>query len=174
MIAPTPARRALTGCLYVALATGTFYGFGMYSGALKAQFNLTQPQLDDVNTLCYFVGLISPLWGAVVDKFGARNAVLFGGTVSFSCQMIMYLVAIKLISTPAHLAPTTVLVLLQTGTMCGSAFMTAAAFATPVRHFQQHRGKAVALCKSFVGMGGAVVSQLYLSLIHISEPTRPY
>ena len=161
MLAPTPARRALTGCLYVALATGTFYGFGMYSGALKAQFNLTQPQLDDVNTLCYLVGLISPLWGAVVDRFGARNAVLFGGAVSFSCQVIMYLVAIKLISTSA---PTTVLVLLQTGTMCGSAFMTAAAFATPVRHFQQHRGKAVALCKSFVGMGGAVVSQLYVLL----------
>ena len=145
----------------MALATGTFYGFGMYSGALKAQFNLTQPQLDDVNTLCYLVGLISPLWGAVVDKFGARNAVLFGGCVSFSCQVCMYLVAVKIISTSA---PTAVLVLLQTGTMCGSAFMTAAAFATPVRHFQQHRGRAVALCKSFVGMGGAVVSQLYVLL----------
>ena len=55
------SRRAIAGCLYGAIVTGCFYGFSMYSRALKKQFGLSQSQLDNVNTVPYAFGLLSPL-----------------------------------------------------------------------------------------------------------------
>ena len=37
--------------LYGGVCTGFYYGFGLYSSALKAQFDLTQQQLANINTL---------------------------------------------------------------------------------------------------------------------------
>lgn len=46
----------------------------------------------------------------------------------------------------------------------GNIIVTSVAFATPVQHWPLNRSLAIACVKSFVGMGGAAVTQLYRAL----------
>ena len=55
------ARLALLAGLYGSVGTGYSYGFSVYSGALKSSFDLTQSQLDNINTLpCALLSLMRP------------------------------------------------------------------------------------------------------------------
>ena len=72
------SRRAIAGCLYGAIVTGCFYGFSMPSRALKKQFGLSQSQLDNINTVPYAFGLLSPLFG--------KLSILLGPRLSKSCS----------------------------------------------------------------------------------------
>ncbi|KAL1529992.1 hypothetical protein AB1Y20_000918 [Prymnesium parvum] len=44
-------RRALVAGLYAAVATGSFYAFGLYSDALQEQFDLSPADLTNINTI---------------------------------------------------------------------------------------------------------------------------
>ena len=68
-------RRALLGALYAAIPCGGFYGFALYSAALKIQFDLTQNELDNINTVPYLFGVLGPLWGWLGGLMGPRLAL---------------------------------------------------------------------------------------------------
>ena len=76
------ARRALVMGLYAAVATGIFYGFGVYSQALKHQFASRRCR-SRPSTRCR----ISLVWSArlcpAVRKFGERAVLCLG--VCFAC-----------------------------------------------------------------------------------------
>ena len=80
-------RRALLGCLYAAVLTGCFYGFSLYSQALKSSFDLSQSELDNINTIPYACGLLASLFGMVSKAFGARLAMLIGGLITSGMQV---------------------------------------------------------------------------------------
>jgi len=157
---------ALLACLLAAAATGCNYGFGMYSKALQKQFSLSHSQLDNINTIPYAFGVTSPCWGMLSKRMGARTSFLLGGTIIGSTQLLMYLVAVK--SIPISNPPVT-LVAISVVTYFGMCIVTAPSFSTPVLHFQQQRGSATALVKSFVGLSGAVVSQVYVLIFGVPD-----
>ena len=72
------SRQVLMSGLYAGAVTGCFYGFGMYSSALQAQFNLSIQSLENVNTLPYCFGLLSPLIGNFAIKYGNKAALVLG------------------------------------------------------------------------------------------------
>jgi len=157
MSSTVTARRALLGCIYAGLTTGCFYGFGMYSAALKAQFQLSQESLDNINTLPYLLGVTSPIYGPVVRRFGARPTFIIAGALAGGFQMLMWLLATKRLSGgyPALLA-------CNFGVYMGVQLCSGAAFSKPIQYFPSQRGRAMGLVKTFVGLGAAVVSQLYV------------
>jgi hypothetical protein len=154
-------RRALVAGLYGALPTGCFYGFALYSSALKSQFDLSQAELDNINTLPYLFGLMSALWGYVGKALGPRLALTLGCCTIASMQIIMYILSRN---APAIPAPPVTLVAVAVVQYFGQQILSGVAFSTPVHHFPARRGLAVAIIKSFVGMGPPVVSNLYILL----------
>ena len=67
----------------------------MYSKALKKQFDLTQHQLDNVNTIPYAFGITSPFWGMLASYLGPRLSVVVGGYGITATQTFMYFFATK-------------------------------------------------------------------------------
>ena len=164
------ARRALVMGLYAAVATGIFYGFGVYSQALKHQFGLTQMQISSINTLPYLLGLVSPIFGPAVRKFGERAVLCLG--VCFACgsQAGIYVVSAIHPDAIRHRSPTIILVLFYCVTYLGIQCFTSVAFPIPVKHWPVNRAVTTAAVKSFVGLGGISVSEFYRTLF--GRPTR--
>ena len=155
------SRRAIAGCLYGAIVTGCFYGFSMYSRALKKQFGLSQSQLDNINTVPYAFGLLSPLFGKLSILLGPRLSILLGGLWCAAWQLVLFLLATKRLVLPS-VAPSLSLVVASIFVYNGVQLVSAAVFSTPVVHFPRQRGQAASLVKSFVGLGATVVAQLYV------------
>ena len=137
MFAQRTPHRALLACLFAAAATGYNYGFGIYSKALKAQFNMSQQQLDNINTIPYAFGILSPLCGMLMKRLGPRLTLLIAGSGMGCLQLLTFFVANKTV----HVSdPPTTLVAIAVSNYFMMALVTAAAFATPVMHFQKRRG----------------------------------
>ena len=163
-------RRAFVACLYAGCATGSFYGFGIYGGAIQSSLGLSDASLANINTVPYALGFVSaPLAGRVTKAFGPAAGLLLGGAIQAALQVAMYAIATGAASTGA-IDPGTALVLCACVVYVGGQLISSAAFSTPVLHFRRKRGRVVSLVKAFVGLSGAVVSQARLNL----PPPRPY
>ena len=84
-----------------------------------------------------------------------------GGLMTSLGQVLMYLVATRTIHIPDDSAPI-ILPCITIFTFLGMILITSVAFSAPVQHFPSNRGQATSLVKSFVGMSGAMVSQLFI------------
>jgi len=163
-------RLAFVACLYAACSTGSTYGFGLYAGAMQQSLGLSDAALANVNTLPYMLGFVSPpIVGHVFRLCGPALGLFMGGMTTSASQVLLFLIASGVLPT-GNIAPPVALVLCAMGVYIGSQFVTAAAFATPVHHFQRKRSRAVSIIKTFVGLSGAVVSQLYV--LAFGVPTR--
>lgn len=165
-----PMESALVGCLYAAAPTGIFYGFSLYSAALQAQFDLSEGDLLNIATLPFAFGWTGPCWGRITQRTGPRlGLLLFGSIISLS-YFLMYLVATRTISLGS---PQVSLVVLNCTTYFGLMGCGSVSFSVPVWHYQRLRSKAVALGKSFVGLSGAAVAQLFwLWIGHNSDVSK--
>ena len=121
--------------IFFAFLYATFYGFALYSKALKATFGLTQRELVNVNTLPYALGVLSPVWGMVQRRIGLKPQLLLGGLVASSSQIFTYLIATK--TFPISAPPGLVLVLMGMCTYIGVCLITSPSFSTPVKHFSE-------------------------------------
>ena len=158
----TPPRAALLAGLYSAVSTGAFYGFSIYSPALKKQLSLSQQEVVNINTVPYAFGVGSFLWGAITQRLGLAFALLVGGLMLAGSQLILYGLATKMIAPPPFLPLPTALVAAGVFAFFGLQLTSSAAFTAPVQHFPQFRGAAASLVKSFVGLGGAVTTQTFV------------
>ena len=165
------ARRALVAGLHGAVATGTFYGFSVYSMALKHQCGLSQSALARVNTLPYAFGLVSPVVGGIGRLIGARGALLLGGVLEAIALCLQYALATHCDGALRPAAPV-LLVLCSCLTYLGTILITSVAFPLPVQHWPRNRSQVTASIKSFVGLGGAVVSQAF-RLVYGEPSERP-
>lgn len=145
--------------LFTAAPTGSFYGFSVYSEALKQQFGLSQQQLANINTIPYAFGVAGPLAGWVTYSCGPGVATVLGGIIQSTGQITMFMIASKKI---AVADPATALVGSAMITMTGMMLNSGAGFTNPVQHFPRQRATVTALVKSFVGLSGAVVTQLFV------------
>jgi len=92
-----------------------------------------------------------------------------GGLLIASMQLLMYCVANKLILVPN---PPLTLVVFPVLISFGCSLIASVAFSAPILHFPKMRGRAIALVKSFVGLGGEVVAQLFV-LCYGSKKSDP-
>lgn len=150
---------ALIGSLFAAMPCGQGYGFSIYSEAMQHQLQLTGGQILSVNTLNTIVCAFGPIWGALARQLGPALALLVGGAAMCFNLTSQYLISSKAVT--LGIPPVITLVLLSCVGQFGQQLTTAVAFTTPVKYYQQRRGIATSVAKSFVGLGGVCIAQVF-------------
>lgn len=88
--------------------------------------------------------------------------IALGGSLVSMMQLLTYVLAHTL--PPKGNTSEAVLLVVVIFQYFGVAAVSSAAFSAPVKHFPRRRGHATSLVKSFVGLGAAMVAQLFVAI----------
>ena len=81
--------------------------------------------------------------------------------MGFVCQVVLYLCTTRWSDAVKPHAAYVFPAITCANYLTSMCMLSAVAFTMPVRYFPQNRGQAIAIVKSFVGLGGAFVTQVY-------------
>merc|ERR1712232_621556 len=136
--------------------TGIYYGFSLYSESVKAQLQLTNGQMLNIAVAPAVMSFFGPAFGSFAQRLGPQKSFAAGGAILVITQLVIYIIAKCKMPHAAITLP-----LVNSMTMVGTSLITAFYATLPTKHYQHRRGEATALVKSFVGLSGAAVAQLY-------------
>ena len=166
---------AMVACVYAAMATGTSYVFGVYSGSLHNIYNFTIGELDTITMVGGFSGVLTFVGGVITDRCGPSIAVLLGGIIMVASFTLFYLVGVGTIdATPLFpddpgRGPLVIFSTLMFLIYFSSGSITAGVFAAVVRNFPGQKGSAVGFVKGFVGICGGLYTQTYVASFGVPD-----
>eukprot|EP00949_MAST-11_sp_MAST-11-sp1_P004732 g4732.t1 len=158
----------VAAALLMQLCPGSVYSFGSYSQEIRLSLGIKRQGTLDVVSSVGNVGLYLGLpAGLFVDRFGPQLTALIGSAV---CS-IGYFLAYS--STASFLPKSTAMVAASYFIAWhGGAWLDTAAVQATVKNFPLNKGVLLGLIKSFFGLSGSIVAQIYSGMF-VSDSQRP-
>mmetsp|Transcript_21198 Transcript_21198/g.41572 ORF Transcript_21198/g.41572 Transcript_21198/m.41572 type:complete len:557 (-) Transcript_21198:65-1735(-) len=150
----------LTFCVLLDSICGLQYIYGTFSVPIKNRFHLSQTVIDNGGLAQNIGNNFGIFAGPVLDAIGPKPVIVTAGLIGGLAYLAMFLMYDEAWAIAEHPWMLYLILFFQ-----GQAQMLAdmSIVVTVSRRFQDTRGLAIGLCKSFLGLSGSIAEQIQVT-----------